>query len=47
MLIKPSLRSNFFTNAHPIGIKKNIENLIDEVKVFQVLTDFLSDLLFF
>jgi enoyl-[acyl-carrier protein] reductase/trans-2-enoyl-CoA reductase (NAD+) len=34
MLIKPSLRSNFFTNAHPIGIKKNIENLIDEVKTY-------------
>lgn len=34
MLIKPSLRSNFFTNAHPIGIKKNMENLIAEVKTF-------------
>jgi enoyl-[acyl-carrier protein] reductase / trans-2-enoyl-CoA reductase (NAD+) len=34
MLIKPSLRSNFFTNAHPLGIKKNIENLINEVKTY-------------
>jgi enoyl-[acyl-carrier protein] reductase/trans-2-enoyl-CoA reductase (NAD+) len=31
MLIKPSLRSNFFTNSHPMGIKKNMENLIAEV----------------
>ncbi|BCR36203.1 enoyl-ACP reductase FabV [Mariniplasma anaerobium] len=34
MLINPSLRSNFFTNAHPIGIKKNMENLIKEVKTY-------------
>jgi enoyl-[acyl-carrier protein] reductase/trans-2-enoyl-CoA reductase (NAD+) len=34
MLIKPSLRSNFFTNSHPMGIKKNMENLISEVKTY-------------
>ncbi|MFA5471917.1 MAG: enoyl-ACP reductase FabV [Acholeplasmataceae bacterium] len=32
MIIKPSIRSNFFTNAHPIGIKKVIKNYIDDVK---------------
>ncbi|MCD4827068.1 MAG: enoyl-[acyl-carrier-protein] reductase FabV [Acholeplasmataceae bacterium] len=35
MLIKPTLRSNFFTNAHPLGIKQNIQNLIDEVNSFE------------
>lgn len=35
MLIKPTLRSNFFTNAHPFGIKQNIQNLIDEVKGYK------------
>ncbi len=29
-MIKPSIRSNFFTNAHPLGIKKMIENYIEE-----------------
>jgi enoyl-[acyl-carrier protein] reductase/trans-2-enoyl-CoA reductase (NAD+) len=31
MIIKPSIRSNFFTNAHPLGCKKNLKSQIDEV----------------
>ena len=32
MLIEPSIRSNIFLNAHPLGCQKTIENLINEVK---------------
>lgn len=32
MIIKPSIRSNVFTNAHPLGCKKNVENQIEEAK---------------
>jgi enoyl-[acyl-carrier protein] reductase / trans-2-enoyl-CoA reductase (NAD+) len=32
MIIKPSIRSNVFLNAHPKGIKKYIESLITEAK---------------
>lgn len=32
MIIKPSVRSNFFTNAHPLGVKKMLTSYIDEVK---------------
>ncbi len=32
MLIKPSIRNNFFTNAHPEGIKMQIEKQIWEVE---------------
>ena len=32
MIITPSIRSNFFTNAHPEGCKKNLESQIEEVK---------------
>ncbi|PKK92863.1 MAG: enoyl-[acyl-carrier-protein] reductase FabV [Tenericutes bacterium HGW-Tenericutes-6] len=32
MIIKPSIRSNVFTNAHPIGCKQNVENQINEAK---------------
>lgn len=32
MVIKPSVRSNFFTNAHPIGCKYMVEKQIDDVK---------------
>ena len=32
MIIKPSIRSNVFTNAHPKGSKAYIESLIDETK---------------
>ena len=35
MIIKPSIRSNFFTNSHPIGIKKMMENYVSEVKTFE------------
>jgi enoyl-[acyl-carrier protein] reductase/trans-2-enoyl-CoA reductase (NAD+) len=35
MIIKPSIRSNFFTNSHPIGIKKMMENYVNEVKTFE------------
>lgn len=33
MIIKPSIRSNFFTNAHPLGCKQNIINQIQEAKM--------------
>lgn len=32
MIIKPSIRSNFFTNAHPIGSKQFVLNQINEAK---------------
>ncbi|WP_025725238.1 trans-2-enoyl-CoA reductase family protein [Acholeplasma granularum] len=32
MIIKPSVRSNFFTNAHPLGVQKMIKNYIKDVK---------------
>ena len=32
MIIKPSIRQNFFTNAHPFGCKQNILNQIEETK---------------
>ncbi len=32
MVIKPSIRSNFFTNAHPLGVQKMVRSYIDEVK---------------
>ncbi len=32
MIIKPSVRSNFFTNAHPLGVKKMLTSYINEVK---------------
>lgn len=32
MIIKPSIRSNFFTNAHPEGCKKMLLDQINEVK---------------
>ena len=32
MIIKPSIRSNFFTNAHPLGCKQNVVNQINEAK---------------
>lgn len=35
MLIKPTIRTNFFTNAHPLGIKKMIEEQISQVKSFK------------
>lgn len=35
MIIKPSIRSNFFTNSNPIGIKKMMENYVNEVKTFE------------
>ncbi len=35
MIIKPSIRSNFFTNSHPIGIKKMMETYVNEVKTFE------------
>lgn len=35
MLIKPTIRSNFFTNAHPLGIKKNIKSEIEKTKSFK------------
>lgn len=34
MIIKPSIRSNFFTNSHPLGIKKMMENYVNEVKSY-------------
>ena len=34
MIIKPSIRSNFFTNSNPLGIKKMMEDYIAEVKTF-------------
>jgi enoyl-[acyl-carrier protein] reductase/trans-2-enoyl-CoA reductase (NAD+) len=32
MIIKPSIRSNFFTNAHPLGCEKNVLRQINRVK---------------
>jgi len=32
MIIKPSIRSNVFTNAHPYGCRLNVENQIKEAK---------------
>jgi enoyl-[acyl-carrier protein] reductase / trans-2-enoyl-CoA reductase (NAD+) len=32
MIIKPSIRSNLFTNAHPIGCKQYVKEQIEEVK---------------
>ncbi|MDI6453313.1 enoyl-ACP reductase FabV [Peloplasma aerotolerans] len=34
MIIKPSIRSNFFTNAHPLGCKQNVVNQINEAKKY-------------
>jgi len=31
MIIKPSIRSNFFTNAHPIGCQKSIKNQVERI----------------
>jgi enoyl-[acyl-carrier protein] reductase/trans-2-enoyl-CoA reductase (NAD+) len=31
MIIKPSIRSNVFTNAHPLGCKANLEKQINEL----------------
>lgn len=35
MIIKPSIRSNFFTNSNPLGIKKMMGNYVNEVKIFE------------
>jgi enoyl-[acyl-carrier protein] reductase/trans-2-enoyl-CoA reductase (NAD+) len=32
MIIEPSIRSNFFTNAHPFGCRQNVLNQINEAK---------------
>jgi enoyl-[acyl-carrier protein] reductase / trans-2-enoyl-CoA reductase (NAD+) len=32
MIIKPSIRSNIFTNSHPLGCKRYVQQLIDEAK---------------
>src|SRR5690554_1328537 len=32
MTIKPSIRSNFFTNSNPLGVQKMIKNYVDDVK---------------
>jgi enoyl-[acyl-carrier protein] reductase / trans-2-enoyl-CoA reductase (NAD+) len=32
MIIKPSIRSNFFTNSHPLGCKLNVLNQVNEAK---------------
>jgi len=32
MIIKPSIRSNFFTNSHPFGCRQNVLNQINEAK---------------
>ncbi len=32
MIIKPSIRSNFFTNSHPLGCRQNVLNQILEAK---------------
>ncbi|MCK9235729.1 MAG: enoyl-ACP reductase FabV [Acholeplasmataceae bacterium] len=32
MIVKPSIRSNFFTNAHPLGIQKMIHENIELIK---------------
>jgi enoyl-[acyl-carrier protein] reductase/trans-2-enoyl-CoA reductase (NAD+) len=38
MIIKPSIRSNFFTNSHPIGCRQNVLNQIDQVKALPVFS---------
>ncbi|MDO9629050.1 MAG: enoyl-[acyl-carrier-protein] reductase FabV [Acholeplasmataceae bacterium] len=35
MIIKPSIRSNFFTNSHPLGCRQNVYNQVLEAKSFQ------------
>ncbi len=35
MDIKPSIRSNIFMNAHPLGCKKYIEEQVNQIKTFQ------------
>jgi enoyl-[acyl-carrier protein] reductase / trans-2-enoyl-CoA reductase (NAD+) len=35
MDIKPSIRSNIFMNAHPLGCKRYIEEQVNQVKTFQ------------
>ena len=35
MIIKPSIRSNFFTNCHPYGCRQNVFNQIQEAKTFE------------
>lgn len=32
MIIKPSIRSNFFTNSNPLGVQKMVNNYIEDVK---------------
>jgi len=32
MTIKPSIRSNFFTNSNPLGVQKMLQNYINDVK---------------
>ncbi len=32
MIIKPSIRSNVFTNAHPLGVEKFLSNQVEEAK---------------
>ena len=32
MIIEPNIRSNFFTNAHPLGCRQNVLNQINEAK---------------
>jgi enoyl-[acyl-carrier protein] reductase/trans-2-enoyl-CoA reductase (NAD+) len=34
MIITPNIRSNFFTNTHPLGCEKNIQSQIKEVKQY-------------
>lgn len=34
MIIKPSIRSNIFTNSHPLGSQQYIHNLVQEAKTF-------------
>jgi len=35
MQIKPSIRSNIFTNSHPFGCRQNVLNQINEAKAFK------------
>lgn len=35
MQIKPSIRSNIFTNSHPFGCRQNVLNQINEAKAFE------------
>ena len=35
MIIKPSIRSNIFTNSHPYGCKEYVKRQIDEVKALE------------